>query len=84
MPGGVLGRAAQQQPAAAGGRDGEVAADEERQPAEHPLLAQPGRRVEHLAEAVGELDVVGHDVSVASGELGVEARDLALDEGAHG
>ena len=57
----VRGIDVDQQAALAACRDRHVAADQEGEPAEHLLLRQPDLAVEQLADAIGELFVVGHD-----------------------
>ena len=57
---GVLGIDSHHQPALTAGRDRHVAADEERQPAEHPLLGDLGLAGDQLADAVGEIFVIRH------------------------
>ncbi len=57
---GVLVLAPHQQPAATRHRHGDVAADQERESAEHPLLHNVGLEHQQLAHAVREFLVVGH------------------------
>ena len=52
--------------ALAAGRDGHVATDQERQPAEHPLLAQSPLRRQQCADPLGQVLVVGHGPSVGA------------------
>ena len=62
-----LGVDAQHQAALAARRDRHVAADQERQPAEHPLLGDVRLGGDQLADAVGEVLVVRHAGMIADG-----------------
>jgi hypothetical protein len=57
---GLGGIAPEQQTAPAADADRHVAADQERQPAEHALLGDIGPGRDQLTNAVGEILVVGH------------------------
>jgi hypothetical protein len=56
----LLGADANKQPALAGGGNGHVAAEQEREAAEHRHLGDAFLAREQLADAVGEILVVGH------------------------
>jgi hypothetical protein len=57
---GLVGIAAQQQAALPAGRDRHVAADQERQPAEHLLLGHSRLGSDQLPDPVRKILVVGH------------------------
>ncbi len=60
----LLGVDVDQDPALAARRDGHVAADQEREAAEHLLLGEPGLARDELADPVGERLVVRHTAIV--------------------
>jgi hypothetical protein len=51
---------ANQQPSVTAGRDRHVASDQEGEAAEHPLLGEVALAAEQVADAAGEILVVGH------------------------
>jgi hypothetical protein len=57
---GVARRHPHQQTALAADRDGHVAVDQKRQPAEHPFLFEAALPAQEFADAVGEVFVVRH------------------------